>query len=82
MIITNAENTFEDIFDMGGDEFSEAIIEEDIENFLDSRLDADSVLIDDIKLETENGGGDFTINDQKSHNIKGFINGCEQNKHH
>ena len=73
MIITNAENTFEDIFDMGGDEFSEAIIEEDIENFLDSRLDADSVLIDDIKLETENGGGDFTINDQKSHNIKGFI---------
>ena len=80
MIITNAENTFEDIFDMGGDEFSEAIIEEDIENFLDSRLDADSVLIDDIKLETENGGGDFTINDQKSHNIKGFINGCEQKK--
>ena len=78
MIITNAENTFEDIFDMGGDEFSEAIIEEDIENFLDSRLDADSVLIDDIKLETENGGGDFTINDQKSHNIKGFINGCDQ----
>ena len=78
MIITNAENTFEDIFDMGGDEFSEAIIEEDIENFLDSRLDADSVLIDDIKLETENGGGDFTINDKKSHNIKGFINGCEK----
>ena len=78
MIITNAENTFEDIFDMGGDEFSEAIIEEDIENFLDSRLDADSVLIDDIKLETENGGGDFTINDQKSHNIKGFIYGCEK----
>ena len=73
MIITNAENTFEDIFDMGGDEFSEAIIEEDIENFLDSRLDADSVLIDDIKLETENGVGDFTINDKKSHNIKGFI---------
>ena len=78
MIITNAENTFGDIFDMGGDEFSEAIIEEDIENFLDSRLDADSVLIDDIKLETENGGGDFTINDQKSHNFKGSINGCEQ----
>ena len=70
MIITNSDHSFEDIFDLGGDEFSEAIIEDGVENLLDSRLDADSVLIEDIKLETENGN--FTINDLKTHNIKGF----------
>jgi len=68
MIITNSDHSFEDIFDLGGDEFSEAIIEDGVENLLDSRLDADSVLIEDIKLETENGN--FTINDLKTHNIK------------
>lgn len=70
MIITNSDHSFEDIFDLGGDEFSEAIIEDGVENLLDSRLDADSVLIEDIKLETENGN--FTINDLKPQNIKGL----------
>ena len=72
MIITNSDHSFEDIFDLGDDEFSEAIIEDGVENLLDSRLDADSVLIEEIKLETENGN--FTINDLKTHNIKGFSN--------
>lgn len=69
MIINNLDHSFEDIFDLGGDEFSEAIIEDGVENLLDSRLDADSVLIEDIELETENGN--FTTNDLKPHNIKG-----------
>ena len=72
MIINNLDHSFEDIFDLGGDEFSEAIIEDGVENLLDSRLDADSVLIEDIELDTENGT--FTTNDLKPHNIKGLTN--------
>jgi len=56
MIIPNLDGAFEDIFDITGDEnvFHEHFIDDSVENFLDSRLDVDSVLIDDIKLEQEN----------------------------
>ena len=48
MIITNSDIDLEDIFDP-----REALDTEDLESFLDSRLDVESVLIDDIKLETD-----------------------------
>jgi len=60
MIITNLEGNFDDIFDITGDDISEHFIEDDIENFLDSRLDVDSVLIDDIKLEHEANGNIYS----------------------
>ena len=81
MIITNAENSFDDIFDIAGDEFGEQLIAaEDIENFIDSRLDVDSVLIDDIKLEHETSANvyneqscDFNISEIKEENVKGWL---------
>ena len=48
MIITNSELDLEDIFDA-----RDTLDTEDLESFLDSRLDVESVLIDDIKLETD-----------------------------
>ena len=45
MIITNSDLDLEDIFDVRDTE--------DLESLLDSRLDVESVLIDDIKLETD-----------------------------
>ena len=48
MIITNSDLDLEDIFDV-----RDSLDTEDLESFLDSRLDVESVLIDDIKLETD-----------------------------
>ena len=48
MIITNSDLDLEDIFDV-----RDTLDTEDLESFLDSRLDVESVLIDDIKLETD-----------------------------
>ena len=48
MIITNSDVDLEDIFDV-----RDSLDTEDLESFLDSRLDVESVLIDDIKLETD-----------------------------
>lgn len=69
MIIPNLDGAFEDIFDITGDEnaFHEHFIDDSVENFIDSRLDVDSVLIDDIKLEQEN----LIFNDQ-SQQLSGF----------
>lgn len=82
MIITNLEGNFDDIFDITGDDISEHFIEDDIENFLDSRLDVDSVLIDDIKLEHEANGNiyseqspphyDYFQTEIKQENVKGM----------
>ena len=82
MIITNLEGNFDDIFDIAGEDISEHFVEDDIENFLDSRLDVDSILIDDIKLEHEvNGNGyieqspphyEFFQTEIKQENIKGI----------
>ena len=48
MIVTNSDLELEDIFDV-----RDSLDTEDLESFLDSRLDVESVLIDDIKLETD-----------------------------
>ena len=48
MIITNSDLDLEDIFDV-----RDSLDTEDLESLLDSRLDVESVLIDDIKLETD-----------------------------
>ena len=53
MIIPSVDGTFEDILDITRDTFSDHFIDDDFDSILDSRLDADSVLIEDIKLETE-----------------------------
>ena len=48
MIITNSDIDLEDIFDV-----RDSLDTENLESLLDSRLDVESVLIDDIKLETD-----------------------------
>ena len=77
MIITNSDLDLEDIFDVRDTE--------DLESLLDSRLDVESVLIDDIKLETDlmvycsdsqssGGSGDNQI--LTSQQIKGRAQPC------
>ena len=48
MIITNSDIDLEDIFDV-----RDSLDTDNLESLLDSRLDVESVLIDDIKLETD-----------------------------
>ena len=48
MIVTNCDNDLEDIFNV-----TDSLDTDDLESFLDSRLDVESVLIEDIKLETD-----------------------------
>jgi len=48
MIITNCDDSLEDIFDV-----RDNLDTDDLESLLDSRLDVESVLIEDIKLETD-----------------------------
>ena len=48
MIITNCDAELEDIFDV-----RDNLDSDDLESLLDSRLDVESVLIEDIKLETD-----------------------------
>ena len=60
MIIPSVDGTFEDILDITCESFSDTFADDDIDNILDSRLDSDSVLIEDIKLEND----DFFYQDQ------------------
>ena len=62
MIIPNLDGTFEDILDFTSESFSDSFAED----ILDSRLDADSVLIEDIKLENDH---DFFFQDQSTDTI-------------
>ena len=59
MIIPSLDGTFEDILDFTNESFSDSFPED----ILDSRLDADSVLIEDIKLENDH---DFFYQDQST----------------
>ena len=71
MIITSVDGVFEDIFDISGDVIHDNFIDEDgFDNFLDSRLDVDSVLIDDIKLEHDSNSDQ---NSDHSHQSNEFF---------
>ena len=79
MIVNNCETDLEDIFGV-----RDSLDTEDFESFLDSRLDVESVLIEDIKLETDlmvycsdsQSSGESTARDQNlpSQQIKGEDN--------
>ena len=62
MIIPSLDGTFEDILDFTSESFSDSFPED----ILDSRLDADSVLIEDIKLENDH---DFFYQDQSTDTV-------------
>ena len=77
MIITNCDNHLEDIFDV-----TDSLDTDDLESLLDSRLGVESVLIEDIKLETDMAvycsdsqssgeGGDIQVGSQPDHQIAG-----------
>ena len=71
MIITSVDGVFEDIFDISGDVIHDNFIDDDgFDNFLDSRLDVDSVLIDDIKLEHDSNSDQ---NSDHSHQSNEFF---------
>ena len=82
MIVTNSDTDLTDMFDVTDTE--------DLESLLDSRLDVESVLIEDIKLETDMAaycsdsqssgeGGDILLPTQQGQGTDGdVITFCSQ----